>query len=178
MREVKRMANLKGTGLLMVWCEVPDDVEDEFNRWYNEEHIEERLSIPGILSAARYEAVVSGPKHLAVYELESSDVMTSEAYRKVRSNPTEWSKRMSPEYSATTYVRNVYEMIHPQSLTDEIASSPMAPALQIGRMDIPGGRGSGVERLVQRHLRSELRDGRRKSAAAAATEPSPAPPRT
>ena len=131
------MANLKGTGLLMVWCEVPDDVEDEFNRWYNEEHIEERLSIPGILSAARYEAVVSGPKHLAVYELESSDVMTSEAYRKVRSNPTEWSKRMSPEYSATTYVRNVYEMIHPQSLTDEIASSPMAPALQIGRMDIP-----------------------------------------
>ena len=131
------MAKLKGTGLLMVWCEVPDDIEDEFNRWYNEEHIEERLSIPGILSAARYEAVVSGPKHLAVYELESSDVMTSEAYRKVRSNPTEWSKRMSPEYTATTYVRNVYEMIHPSSLTDEIASSPMAPALQIGRMDIP-----------------------------------------
>ena len=22
----------------MVWCEVPDEVEDEFNRWYNEEH--------------------------------------------------------------------------------------------------------------------------------------------
>ena len=54
----------------MVWCEVPDDIEDEFNRWYNEEHIEERLSVPGVLSAARYEAVVSGPKHLAVYELE------------------------------------------------------------------------------------------------------------
>ena len=56
------MSNRKGTGLLMVWCEVPDDVEDEFNRWYNEEHIEERLSIPGILSAARYEAVVSRPQ--------------------------------------------------------------------------------------------------------------------
>ena len=37
----------------MVWCEVPDDIEDEFNRWYNEEHIEERLSVTGILSAAR-----------------------------------------------------------------------------------------------------------------------------
>ena len=44
---------------------------------------------------------------------------------------------MSPEYSATTYVRNVYEMIHPSEMTDEIADSPMAPALQIGRMDIP-----------------------------------------
>ena len=131
------MANKKGTGLLMVWCEVPDDVEGEFGRWYNEEHIEERLSIPGILSAARYEAVSSGPKHLAVYELESSAVMESDAYLKVRANPTEWSKRMSPEYTATTYIRNVYEMIHPAALTDEIAASPMAPALQIGRMDIP-----------------------------------------
>ncbi len=131
------MANKKGAGLLMVWCEVPADIEDEFNRWYNEEHIEERLSIPGVLSAARYEAVVSGPKHLAVYELESSAVMESDDYLRVRSNPTEWSNRMSPEYTATTYVRNVYEMIHPAGLTDEIASSPMAPALQIGRMDIP-----------------------------------------
>ena len=131
------MPNTKGTGLLMVWCEVPANIEDEFNRWYNEEHIEERLSIPGILSAARYEAVVSGPKHLAVYELASSAVMESDEYLKVRSNPTEWSKRMSPEYTATTYIRNVYEMIHPTGLTDEIASSPMAPALQIGRMGIP-----------------------------------------
>ena len=72
------MAKKKGTGLLMVWCEVPDDVEDEFNRWYNEEHIEERLLIPGILSAARYEAVMSGPKHLAVYELKSLAVMLRE----------------------------------------------------------------------------------------------------
>ena len=131
------MADKKGTGLLMVWCEVPGEVEDEFNRWYNEEHIEERLSIPGILSAARYEAVVSGPKHLAVYELENSAVMESEEYLKVRAAPTEWSRRMSPEYTATVYVRNVYEMIHPSGLTDEIAGSPMAPALQIGRMGIP-----------------------------------------
>ena len=131
------MADKKGTGLLMVWCEVPGEVEDEFNRWYNEEHIEERLSIPGILSAARYEAVVSGPKHLAVYELENSAVMESEEYLKVRAAPTEWSRRMSPEYTATVYVRNVYEMIHPSELTDEIAGSPMAPALQIGRMGIP-----------------------------------------
>ena len=131
------MANKKGTGLLMVWCEVPGDVEDEFNRWYNEEHIEERLSIPGVLSAARYEAVVSGPKHLAVYELESAAVMESEEYLRVRSQPTEWSRRMSPEYTASVYVRNVYEMIHPSELSDEIAASPMAPALQIGRMGIP-----------------------------------------
>src|SRR5207237_10406033 len=59
------MANTKGTGLLMVWADVPADKEAEFNRWYNEEHLAERLSIPGFLSGARHEAVKGGPKHLA-----------------------------------------------------------------------------------------------------------------
>ena len=116
-----------------------EDGEPEFNRWYNDEHLAERLSVPGILSVARYEAVSSGPKHLAVYELENSAVMESPEYREMRQNPTEWSKRMSPDVIGSVYIRNVYEMIHPRALTDEIADSPMAPALQIGRMDIPPG---------------------------------------
>jgi hypothetical protein len=37
---------------------------------------------------------------------------------------------------ATTFINNVYEMIHPARSTPKIASSDMAPALQIGRMDI------------------------------------------
>ena len=63
------MANRRGTGLLMVWCDVPANKEAEFNRWYDDEHLDERMSVPGFLSCARYEAVKGGPKHLAVYEL-------------------------------------------------------------------------------------------------------------
>ena len=55
------MAKKKGTGLLMVWAEVPAAKEPEFNRWYNEEHLAERMAVPGFLSAARYEAVKGGP---------------------------------------------------------------------------------------------------------------------
>ena len=131
------MANKRGTGLLMVWCDVPADKEAEFNRWYNEEHLAERLAIPGFLAGARYEAVKGGPKHLACYELESVDVLRSPAYRRVQENPTEWTKRIGPATVATTYIRNVYTMIHPASVTAAIAASPMAPALQIGRMDVP-----------------------------------------
>jgi len=47
----------KGSALLMVWADVPPDKEQEFNRWYNEEHLAERLAVPGFLSGARYEAV-------------------------------------------------------------------------------------------------------------------------
>ncbi len=131
------MAKAKGTGLLMVWAEVPADKEDDFNRWYNEEHLAERLSVPGVLSAARYEAVQSGPKHLACYELESPDVLTTPEYLKYIENPTEWSRRVSPSVIGTVYIRNVYEMIHPASLSSEAQISGMAPALQIGRMGIP-----------------------------------------
>src|SRR5713226_5836735 len=79
--------NKKGTGLLMVWTDVPADKEQDFNRWYNEEHLAERLAIPGFLSAARYEAVKGHPKHLAYYELESPAVLESEAYKQVSANP-------------------------------------------------------------------------------------------
>ena len=127
----------KGSGLLMVWCDVPADKEAEFNRWYNEEHLAERLAIPGFLAAARYEAVKGGPKHLAYYELESADVLQTPAYKKVSANPTPWTQRSGPNAIATTFIRNVYSMIHPKAVTPAIAGAPMAPALQIGRMGVP-----------------------------------------
>jgi len=127
----------KGTGLLMVWTDVPADKEPDFNRWYNEEHLAERLSVPGFLSAARYEAVKGGPKHLAVYELESPAVLQGDAYKKVSANPTAWTRRSGPNAIATTFVRNVYTQIHPATVTPAVAGSGMAPALQLGRMDVP-----------------------------------------
>jgi hypothetical protein len=95
------------------------------------------MAIPGFLSGARYEAVKGGPKHLAYYELESAAVLETPAYKKVQANPTEWTKRSGPGTIATTFIRNVYTMIHPQALTPTIAGAPMAPVLQIGRMDVP-----------------------------------------
>ena len=125
----------KGTGLLIVWADIPSEKEDDFNSWYNEEHLAELLSVPGVLSAARYEATSSGPKHMAIYELESSAVVETDAFK---SRPrTEWGERVSPSIIGTNFMSNVYEMIHPTALTEEIANSGMSPALQIGRMDVP-----------------------------------------
>jgi hypothetical protein len=128
------MANKKGTALMMVWVDVPADKEKEFNRWYNEEHLAELLSVPGILNAARYEAVKSGPKHLACYELESPAVVDSAAFK--NRPATEWGKRVGPRIIGSNFINNVYEMVYPAKLTSKISGSDMAPVLQIGRMDI------------------------------------------
>ncbi len=82
------MVAMKGQGLLMVYTDVPGGHEDEFNRWYNEEHIPERLSIPGVLSAARYVAVRGGPKYLACYELAEAEAWHSDAWQDWLKNPT------------------------------------------------------------------------------------------
>ncbi len=131
------MADKKGKGLLMVWVDVPKDKEDELNHWYNEEHLAQILSMPGVLNAARYEAVMSGPKHLACYELESPDVFQSNEYRQMQKNPSDLTKQLSLQTIATTFIRGIYEVIHPSEVSPDIAASDMAPALQIGRMGVP-----------------------------------------
>ena len=131
------MANKKGTGLLMVWVDVPENKEEEFNKWYNEEHLAEILAIDGVLNAARYEAFKSGPKHLACYELETPEVVGGEAWN--NRVPSEWAQKIGPRIIGNNMINNVYEMVHPKALTPDIARSDMAPALQIGRMDPVAG---------------------------------------
>ena len=128
------MADKKGTGLMMVWVDVPSEHEDEFNHWYNEEHLPELLAVPGVLNAARYEAVMSGPKHLACYELQSPSVVETDAFTSRK--PTEWAQKIGPRVIGSNLINNVYEMIHPANLSTDISGSDMAQALQIGRMDI------------------------------------------
>lgn len=52
--------------------------DDEFNQWYDNEHIEHMLSVPGVLSAKRYDLTDNSPykpsnPYLTLYELEADD---------------------------------------------------------------------------------------------------------
>jgi hypothetical protein len=82
-------------GLLLTLTEPPTQMEEEFNAWYDREHLPERLSSPGFLSARRWvTACKPGEgKYLATYELESPAVLVSPAYLSFFKKPTPWSKR-------------------------------------------------------------------------------------
>ena len=131
------MVKKKGAALLVVLTDVGPEHDAEFNSWYNEEHLPERLSAPGFLDAARYEALRGGPRYLAVYELESVDALHTEEYLRMSNNPTKWTKRMSPNIVGRGTVRNVYTQIYPAESDPHIVGRGMTPALQIGRMDVP-----------------------------------------
>jgi hypothetical protein len=68
--------------------------EDAFNRWYDEEHIPERLACPGFLGARRYKSVEGGPAYLTIYDLEGTEALESPEYKALSTNRSERTKEM------------------------------------------------------------------------------------
>ncbi len=75
--------------------EPPPHLEEEFNAWYDDEHLAERLGVPGFRSVRRWvaDAKPGEGKYLATYELDFPAILTSAAYLARLNNPTPWSKR-------------------------------------------------------------------------------------
>src|SRR6476660_9535102 len=83
---------LAGKGMLLTSMDIDPSDEAEFNRWYDREHLEERVAIDGFLEARRYVAHQGSPKYLSLYSTETVAVLDSPAYRKALANQTDWSR--------------------------------------------------------------------------------------
>jgi hypothetical protein len=83
-------------GFLLVMMQPPPAFEDEFNAWYDTEHIPERQAVPGFLSARRFVSIEGHPRYLALYDLERRDVLDSEAYLNVSGDRfSPWTRRVT-----------------------------------------------------------------------------------
>lgn len=99
-------------GLLLVMMEPPAGHDEEFQAWYDTEHMPQRRSMPGFLSAARWECVSGWPRWLALYDLESPGALETPQYLAVagpRSTP--WTKRILG--FANGYQRIAAEQVEP-----------------------------------------------------------------
>ena len=83
---------MAGKGMLLTSMNIDASDEAEFNRWYDREHLEERVAIDGFLEARRYVAHDGNPKYLSLYSTETFEVLDSPAYRTALANQTAWSK--------------------------------------------------------------------------------------
>ena len=82
----------KTRGLLCIWTDVDPQHDLDFNRWYDREHMQERVAIPGFQSARRFGAVGACPRpYLALYYTDNLGVFRSDAYRQAFANQTAWS---------------------------------------------------------------------------------------
>ncbi len=92
--EGSRATQRIGSTLLVVMMEVDPADDAVFNKWYNEEHLPERMSIPGYISARRFlldaaDGQAQGVlRYLCLWELENDSPLQSRFYREQNAKPT------------------------------------------------------------------------------------------
>jgi len=85
--------------LYIVHTDVPDDIVDEYNAWYDKEHLPRLVTVPGVLRARRYTAVEGHPRYLTAYSLSDKDAFSSPEGLKARKTP--WTEKMRSLFSNT-----------------------------------------------------------------------------
>ncbi len=102
-----------GNTILVVMMDVEPGHEAEFDRWYNEEHLPERMEIPGYVSARRFKLEEGNGvlKYLRIWELEDASPLESEKYKMQRARPS-WIRDEANKY-ITQRARGLYQQIYP-----------------------------------------------------------------
>jgi hypothetical protein len=85
--------------LYIVHTDIPDDIVDEYNEWYDHEHLPRLVTVPGVVRARRYTAVSGAPRYLTAYSLTDKDAFESPEGLKARKTP--WTARMRSLFQNT-----------------------------------------------------------------------------
>jgi hypothetical protein len=131
MCEVGQMPAPDAPWMYIVHTDIPDHIVDEYNEWYDKEHLPRCVGIPGVLRARRYMSApcTSGhsgsPKYLTAYELTGADVWESPAALAARKTP--WTEKMRSLFSNTR--RALYKLVAP-AVTHERAIKMQRPAIK------------------------------------------------
>lgn len=108
--------------MYIVHTDIPDYIVDEYNAWYDQEHLPRCVGIPGVLRARRFASTgilgggSNGPRYLTAYELTGPDAWDSPAALQARKTP--WTEKMRALFSNTR--RALYQLVAP-TLTHEKA---------------------------------------------------------
>ena len=89
---------LLGSAAILLSFDIASEAIEEHDRWHTQEHLPERLSIPGFLRGTRWTATGSELRYMVVYEVRDLRVLTSEAYLSRLNNPTPRTQRIMPSY--------------------------------------------------------------------------------
>lgn len=87
--------------LLELKWTVPATAEDDFDAWYDQEHLDDLLAVPGVLEGRRfYRAGDIGPlagteNHLTHYWLRDDAALAEPSYLRLGQEPSAWTRRVA-----------------------------------------------------------------------------------
>ena len=102
-----------GPTIMVVMMDVDPEHDEEFNRWYNDEHLPERLGIPGYVSARRFllEEGQGVLRYLCIWELEDASPLQSQEYQAQNERPSQL--RDLAHSHIRERMRGLYRQIYP-----------------------------------------------------------------
>jgi hypothetical protein len=110
MRDVGEKPQRDTPWLYIVHTDIPDHIVDEYNEWYDAEHLPRLVTVPGVLRARRYNRVSgAGPQYLTAYEITAPEVWESPAAHQARKTP--WTEKMRSLFQNTR--RSMCKLILP-----------------------------------------------------------------
>lgn len=85
-------------GVLAVWNNRVDSDEAEYESWYQEEHVPQRLAFAGFRQARRYEAIAADRRYFTWYALDDLAVLREPAYLACLDDPTPRTRAAMPRF--------------------------------------------------------------------------------
>ena len=86
--------SLYGSAALVLNFDVEAAAIAEHDHWHTQEHMPERLSIPGFLRGTRWIAEAASPRYLVIYEVRDVAVLTGTDYLQRLDNPSPWTAKI------------------------------------------------------------------------------------
>lgn len=145
-----------GGAILIVWTDIPAEIEDDFNSWYDREHLPDRVGrLPGFLRGRRYvNSVPAGaPKYLTYYDLSGAEVMQSDAHKVLRKERPLRDRIFVPQFRNT--LKGICDVVcrtgDAVAGGDHLVFLPVAASPESGHAEC----GAGEQRFAQ-HVCSDL----------------------
>ena len=105
------MTDEKRRGLLLVMIDIDPEHEEEFNRWYDEEHLPLLSQVPGVLRARRFFDPEGTPRYVALYDLADESVPKRAQWKAALG--TEWAKRVGELTRGCEWILRLYRSYTP-----------------------------------------------------------------
>ncbi len=84
--------SLLGQGAVAIWHDIVPQGRQDFYAWHGQEHMPERIGIPGFLRGRRYFAVRAGLEYFNLYEASAPEILASPDYLQRLNDPTPWTR--------------------------------------------------------------------------------------
>src|SRR4030095_13047822 len=131
---------LLGKAAVLIWNDVILEARQQFYQWHDNEHMPERLALPGFRRGGRFVKPKHSPEWLTMYEADDLAVLTSPAYLARLNAPTPATASAIRHFRNTS--RAVCRVVH------SVGSSTGGHVLAM-RLSAPNGQSGSMQRYLR-----------------------------